>query len=116
MFGPFVKLIVSFGGHEHVPTPRAPINNAFEVMMMAQRSMTVPVIPSMTSAHTNKDKLYSSLVVLFEQENLKLQCDDLNGKRLKALPNALWYNDGRHETLEKRSCKVPQIFSKVPSI
>ena len=112
-FGPYVKLFVSFADANVDPAPRAPVRNAFDVMMLAQRSLSVPVVPSKISVHTKKDVLYNDLVLLLEQENLKLSRDDANGKRLlKALTNALWYIDGRHETLQKRSCRIPLIFSK----
>ena len=58
-------------------------------MMLAQRNLSTPVVPiSQIPVRTKNDDLYNSLVLLLEQENLKLPSDDANGKRLlKALTN-----------------------------
>ena len=111
-FGPYVKFFVSFSDADLDPAPRALVRNVFDVMMLAQRTLSVPVVPSKVPERTKKDILYN-LVQLMEQENLKLPGDNVNGKHLlKAVTNALSYIDGRHETLEERSCKIPLIFSK----
>lgn len=111
--GHMLSFFVSFYDADLDPAPRAPVRNAFDVMMLAQRTLSVSVVPSKVPEHTKKDVLYNNLVQLMEQENLKLPGDNVNGKRLlKAITNALWYIDGRHETLEKRSCRIPLIFSK----
>ena len=93
-FGPYIKLFVSFADGAPDPVPRPP------AMMLSQRSLSIPTIPSRIPSRSKKDDLYNALVGLFEQENLNLASDDaINGKRLlKSLTNALWYIDDRHET------------------
>lgn len=113
MFEPFVKLFAVYDQPTN-PRPPAPVRNAFSIMMMAQQRLSVPVVPSRIPARTKKDELYNDVVDVLEQENLKLPRVDENGKwLLKVLTNALWYIDGRHETLLKRPCKRP---CKVPRI
>lgn len=113
MFGPYIKFFVAFADQAPDPVPRPPAVNAFDVMMLAQRSLSIPTVPSRIPSRSKKDDLYNAVVGLLELENLKLPSDDPNGKRfLKSLTNVLWYIDGRHETLEKRSYHVPIIFSQ----
>ena len=78
-FDPYIKLFVSFAPD---PVPRPPAVNAFDVMMLSQRSLSIPTIPSRIPSRSKKDDLYNALVGLFEQENLNLASDDaINGKR-----------------------------------
>ena len=46
--GPYVNFFVSFSDADLDPAPRAPVRNAFDVMMLAQRTLSVPVVPSKT--------------------------------------------------------------------
>ena len=92
MFGPYIKFFVLFPDPDVDPAPRAPVCNAFDVLMLAQRSLSAPVVPSRIPVCTKKDDLYNALIDLLQQQNLKLPGDDTNGKRLlKALMNALCY-------------------------
>ena len=111
MFGPYIKFFVTFAHQAPDLVPCPPVLQAFDVMMLAQRSLSVPTAPSRILSCSKKDDLYNAVVGLLEQENLKLVAGDANGKcLLKSLTNVLWYIDGRHESLEKRSCQVPVIF------
>ena len=71
-FGPYIKLFVSFADGAPDPVPRPPAVNAFDVMMLSQRSLSIPTIPSRIPSRSKKDDLYNALVGLFEQENFNL--------------------------------------------
>ena len=46
MFGSYIKFFVTFADQPPDPVPRPPVLNAFDVMMLAQRSLSVPTAPS----------------------------------------------------------------------
>ena len=90
------KFFVAYADQAPDPVPRRlPAVNAFDVMMLAQMSLSVSTVLSHIPSRSKRDDLYNAVVGLLEQENLKLAADDANGKCfLKSLTNVLCYIDG----------------------
>ena len=84
--------------------------NAFEVMMMSQKSLArkseLPV--------RIEDRMFNDLVDLFEEKRWKWSDGgDTHGSNfISNLRDALWYIDGHHSTFETRSCSIPEPFDR----
>lgn len=70
--------------------------NAFTVLVLSQRQVTLPGLPACVFVCTNKDKLLKEENIPFSAAEV-----DSSGKNfVKAVVGCLWYVDGHHEKLK----------------
>ena len=118
-FGQYVKFQVRVGictsDMEYQVCSGCRVQNAFDVIMQAQKDQSLPTFPERVPVRTKKDDLFNAIIDLLEQMNLTLTRNEANagGKQLvKVLCNTLWYIDGRHDTFSARSFNIPDVFAQ----
>ena len=114
-FGSYVRLNCEKQG-EGESSSCVARKNAFEIMMMSQKSLArKSELPSrIDRPRNNKDKMFNDLVDLFEEKQWKWSDGgDTHGSNfISNLRDGLWYIDGHHSTFETRSCSIPEPFDR----
>ena len=81
--------------------------------MASQRQLSMPSLPLCVIVRSKKDELYNDFIGLLEEENASFPVSEVNcsGRNFtKMAVDCLWYIDGHHDTLQKQSCPISQLF------
>lgn len=81
--------------------------------MASPRQPSMPSLPLCVIVRSKKDELYNDFIGLLEEENASFPVSEVNcsGRNFtKMAVDCLWYIDGHHNTLQKQSCPIPQLF------
>ena len=73
----------------------------------------MPGLPPCVIVRSKKDKLYNDFIGLLKEENVIFPASEGNSSGrnfIKTAVDCLWYVDGHHDTLQKQSCPIPQLF------
>ena len=118
LIGKYVKYYVRTTATQETQEPaRTPVN-AFEIMMAASRSASKKSaqLPFVSNVRNNKDKMYNDVLLFVQNKSLKWQSSEISSGTaancVSVLRDALWYIDRMHDTLNERSCKIPEVFSQ----
>ena len=108
LFGSYVKYTLNDPKDVAFPS-----RNSFEVFLASQQELSKPKLPSFVEERNNKDRLYNSVLRLFERKELRWRSDtaSTHGTRfVRTLTNVLWYIDGYRDVLKKQSLAIPNVF------
>ena len=115
-FGKYLKYLIQSptkranNATQSVSLPR----NAFQVLLDSSH-LTVVLPNKVTSPHTARDELKSSVIDFLKDNNLGWSaayvkaCGD---RFVEILTEALWYLDGHQSTLDARCLSLPSLFSR----
>ena len=107
MFGPDVKYIL-----DHQDKSVSTVN-AFDILMHSQKQLSKPALPRLLDERNGKDRLYNEIIHLLESKKLSWHGDTVNthGRHFVCtLTDVLWYLAGHHDTLQKQSMPIPDVF------
>ena len=117
LIGKYVKYYVTASLTITQQQPAKTQVNAFTVMMAASRAVSKANAElTLVDVRTEKDKLYNDLVSFTKLKSLKWNSSEISSgtaaKCLSTLRDALWYIDGMSDTLNERSCTIPEVFNQ----
>ena len=110
LIGKYVKYYVTASLTITQQQPAKTQVNAFTAMMAASKANAELTL---VDVRTGKDKLYNDLISFTKSKSLKWNSSEISsGTAAKCLRDALWYIDGMSDTLNERSCTIPEVFSQ----
>ena len=89
-----------------------PARDTFAVLMASQRQLLMPGLPPCVIACSKKDKLYNDFIGLLKEENASFSASEVNssGRLHKNSSRLLVGRRRAHDTLQKQSCTLSQLF------
>lgn len=115
-FGNFIKCYVALPQMDRSDVGEATTHqNAFDIMMSAQRKKMSRVLPDKIVVRNKKDQLFNNMLMMIEKEGLRWKPSEVDGgtasNALSSLCDAVWYVDGHHQTFAERNLCIPEILS-----
>ena len=114
-FGNFIKCYVALQQMDESDVEEATTHqNAFDILMAAQREKMSRVLPDKIVVRNKKDQLFNMLMMI-EKEGLRWKPSEVDSgtasNALSSLCDAVWYIDGHHQTFAERNFCIPEILS-----
>ena len=72
--------------------------------------LRMPSLPLYMSACSKKEKLYNDFTDLLKENFPAYKAHSSGRNFTRTVVDCLWYVDGHHDTLQKQSCLIPQLF------
>ena len=115
-FGKYIKVMIVLENNTQVNAEQQIVHqNAFEIMMTAQRLASQVKVPPQVTERNQKDRLYNCLQAYCEKCELCWKAGEvktLGVNFLHSLCDVLWYIDGHHHIFSCRGFPIPNCFDQ----